>query len=304
MVDFSGSDNADCFRVQDTHGIVLLQKHRVIASSERLGWQTIFAAEQHESAFDAKFDAVDDHMLVLPLAGSAAMRWEVGDECVVGRATPGRVTMIPGGRELAVRLDGTLETVHIYIRRALVDAAAQELTSGSSNFELRPVFDVPDLLLEQMALAMRDAMLEDDVGTKLYVDRLAWATAAHLVRTQSARAVRIDLSSGLSRRQLSRVMDFIEAKLDQIITISELASVASLSPVYFARRFRQVTGQTPHQYLVNRRIHRAKRLLAATEKSIAEIAFECGFCHQEHLTRTFRRQMDTTPAAYRKSLSK
>ncbi len=304
MVDSNQPYGSIGFQVQETHGIILLPKHRVVASSEGLRWQSVFAAEQHEAAFDARFDAVDDHMLVLHLAGSAGMRWKVGDETVVGRATPGRVDLIPGGRELAVRLDGSLESVHIYIRRALVDAAAQELTSGASNFELRPLFDVPDLLLEQMALAMRDAMREDDIGTRLYVDRLAWATAAHLVRTQSARAVRVDYANGLSHRQFKRVVDFIEARLDQVITISDLAGVASLSPVYFARRFRQATGQTPHQYVLNRRIQQAKRLLAATDKPIAEIAFECGFCHQEHMTRTFRRQLDITPAAYRKSLSK
>ncbi|MNU07967.1 HTH-type transcriptional activator RhaS [compost metagenome] len=57
----------------------------------------------------------------------------------------------------------------------------------------------------------------------------------------------------------------------------------------------------PHRYLINLRVEKARRLLEKTSMSIAEIAYECGFAHQEHLTRLFRRQTGTTPAAYRRS---
>jgi AraC family transcriptional regulator len=72
-----------------------------------------------------------------------------------------------------------------------------------------------------------------------------------------------------------------------------------LSPVYFARQFRRATGVAPHQYLLRARVVRAKHLLAATDLRIATIALDCGFCHQEHLTRAFRKQCGITPAAYR-----
>jgi AraC family transcriptional regulator len=103
----------------------------------------------------------------------------------------------------------------------------------------------------------------------------------------------------LSERRLRRVVDFIETNLDRDPSLAELAAVSGLSPVYFARQFRRSTGLAPHQYLLRARIERAKRLLSLGELPIAGIALDCGFCHQEHLTRAFRKFCGTTPAAYR-----
>jgi AraC family transcriptional regulator len=83
-----------------------------------------------------------------------------------------------------------------------------------------------------------------------------------------------------------------------------MAAVAGLSPVHFARQFRRATGQAPHQHLLHRRVERAKRLLAAGDLSIAEIAYHCGFSHQEHLTRVFRKATATTPAAFRRTTAR
>jgi AraC family transcriptional regulator len=302
MVGLASAGCPSVFQARETHGILRLPNNRVIASSDNLAWRTVFAAEQKETSFQRRFRAVDDHLLVLHLAGQVEMEWSVGGERKTGRATPGRIDFIPGGFDLGVKLAGKLDSLHIYVRKSVVDEAAQELNTSGRNLELRPMFDTPDLLLEQLGLAVRDAMAADDIGTSLYVDRLAWATAARLVRVQSATVHAAESRRGpLSRVQLARITEYIDEQLDRDISLSDLAKIANLSPVYFSRLFRQAIGQGPHNYVVSRRLHRAKRLLSATDRSIAEIALECGFCHQEHLTRTFRRQLDTTPAAFRKS---
>jgi AraC family transcriptional regulator len=79
-----------------------------------------------------------------------------------------------------------------------------------------------------------------------------------------------------------------------------VAKASGLSPSHFARRFKSATGAPPHQYLMAMRVERAKRRLLAREP-IAEIALECGFTHQEHLTRVFRRLTGMTPASYRRA---
>ena len=87
------------------------------------------------------------------------------------------------------------------------------------------------------------------------------------------------------------------------VTLDDLAEIASMSPYYFARSFKAAVGLPPHQYVVRRRIDRAMRLLAATDLTIAHIAFDCGFASQAHMTTVFKRLTGTTPHRYRRSIN-
>ncbi len=97
------------------------------------------------------------------------------------------------------------------------------------------------------------------------------------------------------------MIDFIDANLSDAMSLSDMAAAVALSPIHFARQFKKSTGQSPYQYLLGARIEAAKRLLRS-DLAIAEIAFRCGFSHQEHLTRIFGRMVGVTPAAYRRSI--
>ena len=83
-------------------------------------------------------------------------------------------------------------------------------------------------------------------------------------------------------------------------TLCILALACHLSTSYFARRFKHCAGLPPYQFLIKKRVERAKRLLRGT-MPIAEVALECGFSHQEHLTNVFRRWTGQTPSAYRRN---
>jgi AraC-like DNA-binding protein len=104
---------------------------------------------------------------------------------------------------------------------------------------------------------------------------------------------------GLPRYKLRRVMEFIEAHIDQTIGLEHLASVAGVSPFHFHRQFKRSTGSTPHQYIVQMRIERAKALLSQSELPVVEVAARVGFTDQSHFTNTFRRVTSMTPRSYR-----
>lgn len=105
---------------------------------------------------------------------------------------------------------------------------------------------------------------------------------------------------GLSRHQLKQVTDYIEHHLDQDLTLSELATIAQISPSYFSALFKQSIGLAPHQFVIQRRIERAKQLLRQGKASIADIAHDLGFTHQSHLSRHFKRLVGVTPKAFLK----
>ncbi len=112
-------------------------------------------------------------------------------------------------------------------------------------------------------------------------------------------ALRGDEEGALDRRRLARVVDFIEDNLGRALTLDELARVACLSPFHFVRAFKSAVGRTPHRYLVDRVVARARALLDRGDLPLAEIGDVCGFASQAHFTSAFKRALGTTPGAYR-----
>jgi len=105
---------------------------------------------------------------------------------------------------------------------------------------------------------------------------------------------------GLSPFQFRRVLTFINARISRTVTLSDLAREAGLSAAYFSQRFKSSTGISPHQYLLQLRVCKAKKLLEASESPVIDIAAECGFQTQQHFARIFRRHTMRTPTEYRR----
>lgn len=95
------------------------------------------------------------------------------------------------------------------------------------------------------------------------------------------------------------MLGYIDAHLHQELKLADLASLLGISEFHFSHRFKQVLGTTPHQYLLQQRIERAKQLLKQRDRSIADIALTCGFNSHSHLSKQFRQITGTTPKAYR-----
>jgi AraC family transcriptional regulator len=106
---------------------------------------------------------------------------------------------------------------------------------------------------------------------------------------------------GLSPTQLKLVTNYINDRLEQELSLEELAAIAKLSPAHFCRSFKQSTGFTPHQYVIRQRVERAKLLLIERKIGIAQVAIACGFTHQSHLNRHFKRFTGVTPKIFSKS---
>jgi AraC family transcriptional regulator len=204
-----------------------------------------------------------------------------------------------------VRLEADLEDLHVYLRDAVLREVAAEFFGGDpAHVELVPRLGYRDPLIEQLGLGIREALTASDPASTVYADYLARALGARLIRAhsnlmpQSAEPRR----AGLTRSQLARVTEFMDANLSERLSLGDIAEAAGLSPARFIRQFKASTCTAPHKYLVRLRLERAKRLLRATDRSIAQIAFECGFAHQEHMTRFFGRLAGTTPAVFRRTV--
>src|SRR6058998_1260929 len=99
-------------------------------------------------------------------------------------------------------------------------------------------------------------------------------------------------------RHLLRAKDLIDARYREPLDVPALARAAHLSPAHFSREFRRVFGETPHQYLLTRRLERAAALLRSTDHPVADICFEVGLSSVGSFTTSFRRVYGMTPSAY------
>ena len=289
------------FKVSETHGILFRSENRTHRTSKGLGWSSLYASSQFEQPYEDKFDAVDDHLIILHLSGPVAVTRVLGKIPARRTIAPGGLFILPGGHDFGVRLEGALETLHLYIRKRLVDEVAEEFGSAiGANVELMDCLGDQDLLIERLALEIQDALDEDDDTGLIYADYLAHALAARLIRKHSTGTRSCQSPIGaFTKMQFARTIDYMQARLDCSIRLDDLAAASGLSVGQYARRFKITTGYPPHQYLIQLRVERAKRLLEGA-MPIVEVALSCGFTDQEHMTRLFRRSVGTTPGAFRR----
>lgn len=102
-------------------------------------------------------------------------------------------------------------------------------------------------------------------------------------------------------RHLLRARDLADRGYAEPLDLEALARAAHVSPRHFSRSFRRTFGETPHQYLLSRRIERARHLLRTTDLPVAEICLEVGFASVGSFTTTFRRRVGVSPTAYRRA---
>lgn len=108
-------------------------------------------------------------------------------------------------------------------------------------------------------------------------------------------------SHALDDRRLQRVLQFVDENLQNSIALKDLAAIANLSPFYFARAFRSVTGSSPQRYVRQRRLEKAKEFLIDGTASLADIALTCNFSSQSSFTRAFTRAFGVAPGSYREN---
>jgi len=171
-----------------------------------------------------------------------------------------------------------------YLRVIRTDGAALK---GEQAFNNR--IDPPAIVL---ASRMRNALLQASVED----DWESWA----LGLAERAHGTDLLLPQGsISGRRMRLLDEFIDAGLEGPLGIQAMAQMLELSEGYFIRAFRQTTGKSPHSYLIDRRLARARALMRDSKASLAEIALACGFNSQATMTSAFKQRLGVSPAQLR-----
>jgi AraC family transcriptional regulator len=274
-----------------------------VATSGPLGWSCLRAEHHRWSAADFELDnpGLTHHLVVLYLRPPDRMSFRAEGLVRHEPPAPGSLVVIPAGAPARVRWRGPRESVYVLLGpRLFARVAAEACDLDLGRVTLPVAYDLSHPPIRAAMLALQAELTSGGAGGRLLAQSLGNVLAVHLLRQFAAPGqAGARPGGGLPRKKLRAVLEYIEEHLDGALTLDDLAAVAHLSRFHFARLFKHSTGLPPHQYVVARRVERAKGLLrGGGGLALADVAAEVGFACQSHLTRHFQRLVGVTPGRF------
>jgi AraC family transcriptional regulator len=215
------------------------------------------------------------------------------------KGAPDKLCVLPAGHQSSWVVNGDIRLAHLYISPeqfalncvTLLDREPREMMLRENTFIEDP------LQAERFHRLIR--MNWNEPGERLQTSSLAHELLDHMILSQVGLRDGLRLKGGLAPHLRRQLVEFIELNLAEALSLGQLAGLCALSEYHFARMFRESFGLPPHQYLLARRMNRARDLLRSTRMAFGEVALECGFASASHFSNTFKTATGATPKAYR-----
>ena len=283
------------FYLNSQYGI-FPQEHRSLAGASLLNM--IMVDQQRHDFSDP---AVSELIVSFPVVSApCSYAWDMGFGWSSVRSQAGDLIVVPPHTESRWRVSGARRLLVFAIpveivRKVLGPECPADLTSA---FETISGSSRPDALTQQVMLKLWEMGRGEEPPSRIMAESVL-TTLVCQVLSLSQGAAETAGSGAMPPRNMKRLIEYVDAHLHEDIGLAELAEIAGWGVRHFARVFQQTMGQTPHRWVMDRRVSRAKYLLTQREMSLAEIALTCGFADQSHFTTCFRRSTGFTPLRWR-----
>jgi AraC family transcriptional regulator len=207
----------------------------------------------------------------------------------------GTAGLTPAGATHQALWDRPIDLTLIFLKPTFVEQVAAEITKGD-RITLIPKHATEDLALAHLGLLLKAELAAECSTGLLYRESLETALVVRLIQHHSTRQVILPSTAHkLSPKQLQILFDYIQANLEQDICLADLARLSNFSEYHLCRIFKQSTGVSVYQYVLQQRVAFARQLLQRTDLKIADIALRCGFSSHSHLTRHFTKIVGVSP---------
>jgi AraC family transcriptional regulator len=272
------------------------------AASDRSRWVGLKALRYHyQPPNKALQPALTHHSLLLFLHAPREFELQCDG---VNRVVPppaGSILVVPAGIPARYRWGSHSDSLHVFLDPELVARVAVEAFDlDPARTSVPPLDGVDHPHLRAAMLAVNEELTAEAAGGRLAAESLANLLAVHLIRSASVPRPPARRTVGaLPRGRLRAIVEYVEGHLDASLTLGQLAAAAHLSAYHFARQFKAATGLPPHQYVIQRRVERAKELLqAGADLPLAEVAALAGFSDQSQFCHHFKRLVGVTPRRF------
>ena len=266
-----------------------------LLSSDTMRWEKIILEQFFLPPGEMVEFSLEKFLLTINLGQSFQVERILGRKNQMRAMFTGAVGLCPVGTSQIVRWYDDANILVLHLSPSLLFSNALEVL-GTERFELMPHLIKQDPLIHQLGLNLLNQLRSEEKGHLLYAESAADFLAVHLLKNYSTCPCAIkQYEGGLSQKQLNQVIVYIQDNLADNISLDEMAKNLDISRYYFCRLFKQSTGLSPYQYVIQQRVEKAKQLLIQRQLSISEIAIACGFSHQSHLNRHFKRLTGVTP---------
>jgi AraC family transcriptional regulator len=231
--------------------------------------------------------------------------WEDGRLTPVCDLRAGESCLHDLRRDPTVLLNKPYHTLAFYLPRAALDAIADDANApGIRDLSYEPGAGVNDITISGLGNLLLPALSHPDQANRLFVDHVLLAVGVHIAQTYGGmRPMSRLVRGGLAPWQERRAREFLLANIKRGVALKEVAQECGLSVGHFSHAFRRTLGVAPHKWLVEQRVVLSKDKLYDDGLSLSDVALECGFTDQSHLTRVFRQIVGVTPGAWRRALS-
>ena len=255
------------------------------------------AAALWSNHHDARFyEAPTHHTLSCYISGGTGT---FRREKPSAKGAPGKLCVLPAEHQSSWIINGEIRLAHVYVSQEQFALGCITLLDREPRtLQLHEITFQDD---EQQSLRFQQLinMNWSEPGERLLTSSLASAVLDHALLSQVGMRDGLHLKGGLAAWQRRQLVEHIEHSLAEPISIGQLAAHCALSPYHFARMFRESFGVPPHQYVLARRMSRARELLRSRSLVLGDIALACGFASASHFTNRFKQAMGATPGEYR-----
>jgi AraC family transcriptional regulator len=232
--------------------------------------------------------------------------WEDGRRASVCDLRAGESCLHDLKRDPTALPDKAFHSLAFYLPRAALDAIADDANAPRiRDLSYKPGTGVNDVTISGLGSLLLPALSHADQANPLFLDHVLLGVGVHVAQTYGGmRPMLRPARGGLAPWQERRAREILLANIKRGVTLKELARECSLSAGYFSHAFRRTLGVAPHKWLIEQRVVLSKEKLRNDGLSLSDVAEECGFSDQSHLTRVFRQTVGVSPGAWRRAFKR